>query len=587
MVLSYRLILILLMFPALLKAQEFNPVLEKEYLQTISSYLLIEDYTDAVNKAQEAVSRLPHSKPLRELYIHSLSKAGDERRLLQAWQVFSHDFCSGSYEEPVLEDVAWGLIHKAHLSDNLATKFTSLVAASIQNDALSVDTLQEMLEDKNALIREIAVHFAGNFGDRQLNKQLLVLLEDEPVHEVRKRILEVLTRLKLPEAKEKLEALLSQETITHEEKAIAVSALLQYYDHLDEKQFEKLCISSKLVDRYLACRAFTYFDLEAHADLLAPLVQDCHRSIRIEALSALSQKKIDPEVGSPLFEALKKALDDPSPKISLLAHWALLKQDSKTIKSELRRFLFHSDQSMRLTATTLICYALPLCTDLAHEVLNAHPDPYVRANIAFYLASQRKDLDPLVSELVQFFKSEKAYVLHAFLPLEVSLFTPSQLAGIEKDSVMMRSTSFLEHQRAQLELLNLLALVESKEAKKLMSIYLDQHQSDVLSLNLSHLLHYEETHAFDLMKDFLNHPDKHKQAEAAIVLALFKKDDSALKILESLYPQSNRELKQSILMAFGEVASKESIPFLMQQMYDTSQTIRIQAAAALVKCLRN
>jgi len=105
--------------------------------------------------------------------------------------------------------------------------------------------------------------------------------------------------------------------------------------------------------------------------------------------------------------------------------------------------------------------------------------------------------------------------------------------------------------------------------------------------NLRSLLKLEDRQALELMKDFLTHADKHKRVEAAIVLALFKKDKDALKVLQDSFEEVNRDLKQMILMAIGEIASKDSIEFLMERVYEPSQSLRINAAAALIRCLRN
>jgi HEAT repeat protein len=486
-----------------------------------------------------------------------------------------------------LENVAWGVIQKAHLSDNLSAKFTSVIAASLQNDAYSVETLKRSLKDTNSLLRQASLHFCLRFGDEMLKEEILRLLKEEKVFEVRKKVIEVAQRFKIEEARPILESLLNDEQVSYEERSLVVTALIHYYDSIDKEKLQKLAKSSLVGHRMLACALFSHFDLKNETLLLKDLAFDLNKQVRLFALSSLGVLKITTIDGTKLEEHLKEALEDPNPQISLMASWALLESNPSLCRERLRHFLLHTDQNIRLQAAGLIGYSLPYTESLAEEMFTFHPDIYVRANLSFYLVAHRKQIKEASDQLYSLFQSKEMFMFKQIYPAHLNILAPSRLVLEQGNPNAFYQVSSMYYQLAQLELLNILALLKDPRAKEAISIFLDHHHSDVSTLSLRSLLQLEDHHSLELMKEFLNHKDKHKRVEAALVLALFKRDKEALKVLEETYNEVNRDLKQMILMAIGEIASKDSIPFLMDKVYESSQSLRINASSALIQCLRH
>lgn len=582
-----QLCLVGLSFLSAAYADEYDPSLEKKSREHVKYNLLIHNYTEAVSQAALGVQDFPRSQEMRELYIEALSKVGDERRLLQGWQKFSRDFDFNKYKESVLENVAWGVIQKAHLSDNLATKFTSVIAASLQNDVYSVETLKRTLGDSNSLLREASLHFCLNFGDEVLKEEVVRLLKEERVFEVRKKVIEVAQRLKIQEARPILESLLGGDQVSYEERSLIVTALINYYDSISGEELQKLAVSSLVGHRLLACALFNHFDLKEHVGLLKSLIYDSNKQVRLSALACVGSLKITELNGEKIEKVLEKALEDLNPQISLMASWALLHENPPLCVGRLRHYLLHTDQNVRLQAAGLIGYSLPYTESLASEMFCMHPDRYVRANLSFYLAAHRKNVPEACDQLYSLFQSKEMFMFKEILPAHLSILAPSRLVLQQGNADQFYRISSLYYQMAQLEVLNMLALLKDSRAKDAMSIFLDNHHSDISTLSLRSLFQLEDKQALELMKQFLNHSDKHKRVEAAIVLALFKRDQEALKVLEESYSEVNRDLKQMILMAIGEIASKDSIPFLMDKVYESSQSLRINASAALIQCLRH
>ncbi|MCH9634028.1 MAG: hypothetical protein S4CHLAM7_07650 [Chlamydiae bacterium] len=566
---------------------EFNPEKEKLCKELTSYNLLIHNYTEAVSRATDGVKHFPKSQEMRELYIESLAKVRDEKRLLQSWQKFSRDFEHNKYKDSVLENVAWGVIHNAQGSENLATKFTSLIAASIQNDAYSVETIKKTLGESNAILREVALQFCLNFGDQVLKDEIVRLLKEEKVFEVRKKAIEVAQRLKIDEARPILESLLGDEKVSYQEKSQIVAALINYYDSISNEELKELSESSQPGHRLLACELYNHFDLKEQAGLLEELIYDSHKQVRLSALSIMGNLKLTELNGRKIEEVLKSALEDSNPQISLIATWALLHKNPVLTKAKLRHFLLHSDQTIRLQAAGIIGYSLSEMRSLAEEMFEIHPDLYVRANLAFFLVSHRVKVKEASEQLFNLFNAKEMFMFKEVYPSHLCILAPTAMVLEQGNPEAFYPVASLYYQMAQLEILNILAILEDPRAKEAMAVFLDNHHSDITTLSLRSVLKLEDKQAFELMRDFLTHQDKHKRVEAAIVLAMFKRDKEALTVLQETFVDVNRDLKQIILMAIGEIASKDSIPFLMDIVYEPSQSLRVNAAAALVQCLRN
>jgi hypothetical protein len=77
----------------------------------------------------------------------------------------------------------------------------------------------------------------------------------------------------------------------------------------------------------------------------------------------------------------------------------------------------------------------------------------------------------------------------------------------------------------------------------------------------------------------------HVKVQAALILALWGREESAIATLQQAYGGSDRELKEKIIEGVGRVGAKSSIPFLVEKLQEPSPTLRLLAAAALLQCL--
>jgi HEAT repeat protein len=91
----------------------------------------------------------------------------------------------------------------------------------------------------------------------------------------------------------------------------------------------------------------------------------------------------------------------------------------------------------------------------------------------------------------------------------------------------------------------------------------------------------------ELVESLLDDPDSAVQLQAAMVLGAMTQDERALFILETAFDRVDREMKIQILERIAAVGSKKNLPFLLKQMQDPYQAIRILAASALITSLNH
>jgi HEAT repeat protein len=141
------------------------------------------------------------------------------------------------------------------------------------------------------------------------------------------------------------------------------------------------------------------------------------------------------------------------------------------------------------------------------------------------------------------------------------------------------------NQVVRLELLNILAIVKEPMAQEGIKKFLQQKKWGISGVAAALLLSEGDESALEIVKNLLADPDKNIRVQAALILALWGRDEGALTVLREAYPQVSRDMKEKILEGMGRVGAPSSIPFLIETFNDPFQTLRVIAAAACLECL--
>jgi len=143
------------------------------------------------------------------------------------------------------------------------------------------------------------------------------------------------------------------------------------------------------------------------------------------------------------------------------------------------------------------------------------------------------------------------------------------------------------NQMTRLEVLQVLALLHYPKAQQAIKNFLQERQWEISGLASALLLTEGDDDAVDLVKQLLNENDPKIRVQAALILALWGKEEEVVTLLQQAYLTADRELKGQILEGIGRVGSTSSLQFLAERLQEPYQTLRIIAAAALLECLYN
>ncbi len=581
-----RLLLVFFVASNLYSDQEYDSAKEKLYREKISYHLLIRNDTEAASLSTQAIESFPYSSNLRKLYIESLSSIGSEKKLLRAWQQFSRDFPDQKYEDQVLELVAKGVLHYAEFSEPYLSKQYRYAVSDAFTDASSVESLKEAFHDSNFAVREMALNAVLSHGDDVLCDEIVDLLERERMPSVRRKALEVLIRVKGEEAKPIAESMLKNPNLSYFDRLSLILALLDGKDSMERSELEQLAQSSQAIERLIACYTYAYYGIKENLDLLKAMIYDPILDVRIQALTSLGHLRINQIDGESVDALMQPIIEGENKELSLLASWVCMLSDCSNQKHCFRDFLYHSNQKIRLQAASLIGYSLPYTQDLAEEFFQTHSDKYVRLNLSAQLLVHRVRVKEAQDQVFDFLQHPETAQFKASMPYPMETIWPVQLVdNFEKQ--ISGVPSMVHSEVVQFCLLNLLAVLEDPRAYGAISDFLETHHSNAALASMPQFIRAGSAQLLDLICSFFDHPDLNKRIQAAALVAMLKKEEKALQILYDAYPQVDRRLKEMIVTIVGQIGAKDSIPFLMEAIYEPSQSMRIVAASSLMQCIRS
>jgi HEAT repeat protein len=554
---------------------------EERLARRIQAHLTVHDYSIAVEEAQQALTLYPQSASLYEGYIRALAKLGEEKRLVQAWKNYVQHFPGKAMNRELIEEMAWGVLQKASHSSSIIMREMALLAAFFSQDAKGVKILNQGMCDSNYAVRTVAVKLAGHFRDHNLVKEVKRLFREEKVWSVRQQVLEAIGKMKIISLRDELERVIASNESFATEKALAISSLLELLDTINRNEIERLASSNRAGLRQLACKAIAYFQSLRDLDQLLWLAGDSHPDVRLEALQAIGQLRPNGNVEKILALARQSA-QDLNYKVALSAAWLLTLYIPEEGQRILERFLHDGRRDVRaLTAAALGAtgrYGITLTLDQ----FRIHSDPYVRLNLALGLLGQRQAVQEAADYVRQILMTEK----DNWSTLEAGLFRAIMNKSSKKADDPL-TTPEIENQLLRLELLNLLAILKASDIQHAIREYLSERSWEISATAAILLLTEGDESAIEIVQQLLHDPQPRVRLQAALILSLWSREESAIQILEAGYPNSDWEQKAHILEGIGRIGSIRSIPFLIEVLKEHSQTLRLIAAVALIQCLNH
>lgn len=554
---------------------------EDQLARRVQAHLALQDLQTALEEAQQALKCYPQSAVLLEKYIQVLAGLGCEKEMVNAWETYIQFFPDKALERGLIEDMAWGVLTKAAHSSSLVMREMGLLAAYFSQQTKSVSILYQGLRDSNYAIRAMAVKFASHYHDYKLIEEIKRLFRQERIWSVRQQVLKAIGRMKIMELRADLETLIASDESSAEEKALAIDALLKLLDTINRTEVERLVASHRAGLRLLACESIAYFQSMRDLDQLFILVTDASPHVRREALQAIGKLKPQ-ENEEVVLNCARLGMQDAHPEVALSAAWLLTLYRPDESRPIFVRYLQNDRREVRALAAAALSATGRYGLALMQEQFRLHPDAYVRLNLALGLIGQREMVEEAAACVKSLILTEK----ERWGSLECGIFEAviNRPSRKEQDP---STTPEMENQLARLQLLNLLAVLKTPDIEQVIRQYLIERSWGISATATAVLLTEGDETAVEAVQMLLKDPQPRVRLQAALVLSMWSREESAIQALEEGYVTPDRELKARILEGLGRIGSMRSVPFLIQTLKEPSQTLRLIAAMALIQCLNH
>jgi HEAT repeat protein len=553
---------------------------EEDFAKKIVSYLIIKDFSGALETCQMALKLYPHSQEIKTLMIKILSESGQTIAALELFRERPKEFDLRD-NFSLVESLAWGvLLHNEEQSE--MTRLSSLIGAYLTRDARAVNMLVDAIHSSNAFLRSFGIYFSVHYRDRLLQKEILQLLQEEKNWFVRQQLIQAVGNMKLEEAEPELKKIVESRATTNEEKGLAIEALVSIFEEPDADEIDMLLVNQRMGMRQLGLAMIDHFELFGQVEKILPLLKDPSPSIRIGVLGCLGTLGIEPKIYAHIQKDIEKLSADSHPEVAIMASWLALQYNENIGREGLKKWIGSADQRVAQFAASVAGGGGVATISLVSEMFDQVTDPFVKVNLALGMIKQREHLVKGRDFLKEFLASHKEKIMwmHGVYSM-FNVLSPSEVRHVPH----IPHYPALVDQMTRLELLNILSIADCTGAKELIKEFLHTQSWGVVGSAAVLVLEEGDMEAIDIVRELLDDGDEKIRIQAALALAFYGRDPSVVRVLESAYAKVDWEKKISILEALGFIGSRESIPFLMKVLEEPFQLLRTVAASSIIQCL--
>jgi len=552
---------------------------ETEVIKRIHSHLLIHDYHSALRACEDGLQVYPDSEGLKRVYVRTLAENGKDDEAIMRWKLLG--LKEDDENSDLIETLAWGVLARSENSPQFVVNIASLMSAYYTDDVRAVQMLRNQLSSSNALLRSMAAQLSPHYRDVSLIEELTRLLSQEKTWFVRLEVIKALGAMEVKEIHEPLKKLIVGSRTTAEEKGAAIASLVNIYEDVGDEELLKLIHSKRAGLRHLACQIVSHLDLSQKESMIELLLEDPSSDVRMAALTTLyfmGLNNLDPS-------ALAKMIDmteDSHPPVALTAAWVVSQFAPETSLQVVRQWVYSTDESSRRLAAFVLGRLGRVGMNLSHQVLKITPDPFVKANLALGGIGQGGNPEKLSDTLYTFLMLRRGKLMWdgTQSPL-FQVLAPSKICHVPQ---VPQYPTMVDH-LTRLEILGMLIALKHPKAEDVVKSFLTAHALGVTYAASNTLLEEGGEEAIEILRTLLHEEDENVRVQAALVLALSGGESEAVKVLQEAYFSVDHEMKVNILGALGYIGDRSSIPFLIQQLEQPYQILKVVAASALIQCV--
>lgn len=553
----------------------------KAEAQKIHAHLLINDVLSACEEAQACFLLYPNSIPILEAYIKALAQTNDDKSLWKIWSVYSRIAQDPYQNRELLETMSWGIISSGYSSSSPIIRTMAILGAFFGQDAKGVKILCKGMRDHNSFIRAITVKLSSHLRDARLCDEIIRMFHEERSWNVKMEVIKAVGQMKLQQARPLLMNMIESASSTADEKAKAVSSMVELLDTAQTSDIKRLAGSNRFGLRLLACQLLESFELNDELHIVDTLLHDSHAEVRTAALHAIGSLRINLDHSPPLLNKTIQLLQDSNHEVQTMAAWTLTLYQSNLAAPAFNQLLNHENPEIRQRAAAALSATGMYGQAILLDAFKNAKDPYVRMNLALGLIMQRTNTIEACQTLYEGLMMKERLMWD-----ESGYFKTLLKSDIKHDDTIPNLPENI-NQITRLEILNILFVMKFPKAQEALISFLQQKTQGITGLASALMLTEGNEEAISIVESLLTNPDKKIKIQAALVLAIWGRGERAIQVLQDAYAESDRTTKERILEGLGRIGSSATIPFLVEKLQEPSQSLRIIAAAALLECLNH
>lgn len=553
---------------------------EEILVKRVYDHLIIRDETSALKELELALETYPDSKKLKETQIKVYAQTGHEKEMIESWKQYEQLFPEEEMSRDLVGTMASQVIIKGSNSSSPLIRIFSIIASSLANDKDSIKIILQGLGDNNSIVRSAAAAAASGMRDAKICDKILQLINIEKDWQVRLAAIEAAGKMQILEAKDPLLTIASNQSISAEERAAAVIGLVELLNQIERNQLEQLAKSDRFALRILSAALIEHLLASEHLDLLIELLNDSNAEVRKSALHALGNLRPLEFKGKSISSYAFPLLEDPDREVAILAAWLVILYEPSEVKKLFKPWLDHNDGSIRILAAAVLAGAGKYGFPFTLEAFEKSQDTYVKMTLGLALVTHRISEEKGLNALYVGLKTLKNRIMiKDFGSFEA--FAPSDI----KQKTFISNYPEVINQMTRLQVINTLAIMRFPKAKQAILEFIEDRSWGITGFSAALLLTECDEKAIDIVRGLLKNESSKVQMQAALILALWGKDPEAISTLISAYPTSSREIKEQILEGMGRIGDPKTIPFLVDKLDESFQSLRIIAASSILECL--
>lgn len=531
----------------------------------MQNLLLIGHHEEALKLAR----CLPSSQESDELVIKALAACQKEPELILTFLDYQKKYPE---TDRLLEEVCWSVIKRGSGSSQLSVQLISLVGAAICQDVYALDVIKGGLRNSNTAIRTVAVELASFYGDQSLKEEITRLFYEEKSWNVLAGVYEAIAKLQINELLPALQKRAELSKIDSEEKRALVATIAALKVKAEKKEMDLLLSSPRAQHQLLAAKLVLEAPADEKQEILLKLLKNANREVKRAALESYGFLRL------PANDDIRKMAKSNDHYLAIPASWIILLEEKSS--EELLKWVKSEKQEARFLAIGAVMQSGSYGIEIAREIINTSQDPYILANAAIALLQQRVEIAKACEILYTFLNEHPEMLMWD----EEKTFSCIQKSSYRHNSLIPNFPEAM-NQKVRLEILNLLAIVEYPKAQESLRSFLKLKRCEIVGIAAEMLLGEGDETALAHVEELLKDSDKQIRLSAALLLAVWGHNQTAVPVLLEAYPQVQREDKIRILESLMKIGDRSTIPFLLERLKEPSQTMRIVAAAVIIQIL--